>query len=462
MTEQRTELLIEPHVATDETLWAAYNLLPQLDGDLHEILQPSKEVVEAAHERFYASGMTENPDLRPVAIDNEALGRRETALLDLKKQLGDHEANDIQKAYRWKVNEELAKLRMVQATMSGKRRLFESYNKFIYGEVNKEVYGDTLDWFRNEALQHLGSQEASVSEAAENVLALLPDAKGDWKRLCPSDEVFAEVRRQQFRSDGYYALLTAGVTLPAEGPVAPETGDPILRQALDNIGGKYGLVDASRSTWSVGHQRHEYARPAEYNMPLKRFVGLALGHEPSHILERENGLRQPLRLTADGLDRYEQGNEGRALVREQVVYDKPEDFMKLLRWRDVMRRHLAISLATGPDGTSRTFAEVYKIVNAVDVLFARAAKPKDIEVADALAHKRTWNLLALRTHRGTDGQGGAFWKDKVYLEGNVASWRAAADNPEIIDLGDNGKFDINNPRHIALLQALSVLPSQKA
>jgi hypothetical protein len=78
--------------------------------------------------------------------------------------------------------------------------------------------------------------------------------------------------------------------------------------------------------------------------------------------------------------------------------------------------------------------------------------------ADNRADNRTTVLLQRRVLKGTDGKGGAYLKDKIYLEGNVACWQAVCIRPEIIEEGDKGKFDtITNLRHIAILRSIGAL-----
>jgi len=86
-----------------------------------------------------------------------------------------------------------------------------------------------------------------------------------------------------------------------------------------------------------------------------------------------------------------------------------------------------------------------------------AKTPDDPAAAEARAHNLVWKLLE-STQKGTDGNGGSYRRYMIYLEGNVACWREAAVNPAVIETGDLGKFDISNPRHIALLQKYGVLP----
>jgi hypothetical protein len=200
-----------------------------------------------------------------------------------------------------------------------------------------------------------------------------------------------------------------------------------------------------------------------YNMPAERFVGLGAGHEiGSHLVERVNGSRGPLALASIGLDRYESGNEGRAVIREQVPYETFDQFGKLVRWRDILRRHIAVSYGHGVgDDDPKSSAEVYELMNAIDTMYQSKLTPDEPEATHVKARAKT-DALLLRELKGTDGTGGAYLKDKVYLEGHVSNWLTAATRgPQAISEGDLGKFDINNPRHIQALQKVGLLPDNK-
>jgi hypothetical protein len=85
---------------------------------------------------------------------------------------------------------------------------------------------------------------------------------------------------------------------------------------------------------------------------------------------------------------------------------------------------------------------------------------ESLRVAREAAQKKTDTLL-LRVLKGTDGNGGAYLKDIVYLQGHVANWlTAASSGPDAISDGDLGKFDINNARHNDALRAVGLLPGQ--
>lgn len=463
MAYETSPLLIERQTPVDAALWEPYSEQGAFGLDASSMLLPSAEKLAGEKKLFYASGMTYNPNLRPDAVDLAALNEIERKAASYKQGLREIEADaDLKQAYRWRINETIGNVRMVRAAAAGDQRRFEAYNTFIYGAPRPEVFGGAVGSLCEAADAHLQSPNTAVQKAAERVLALLDGHRGDSSVIQPSPEVFQAVRAEHFREGGYYALLLAGVQLPETGKIGPDVGDPALRQVLRNLGSDYTVGDALGKLWSLSHTQKAVLRPADYSMVPARFVGLGLGHEVgSHQLERENGLRSALQLLSNGLDRYEHGNEGRALIREQIMYPTFEAFAKTLRWQDILRRHLATSLAEGLAGNPMTFAEVYERVNAVDMLYELAKKPSDVEAAAKRAHHRTMQLQTTSTHKGTDGVHGSYPRYKVYLEGNVACWDVAKEDPSAISAGDRGKYDIANLRHIALLQTKGVLPKVK-
>ena len=463
MAYEKSPLLLEPRSPVDAALWEPYVEKGVTGLDASSMLLPSAEQLAAEKKRFYASGQAYNPNLCPDAdtVDWDQLDKVEQAAQGFKQDLKGIEADDdLKQAYRYRINEILGNARMVRAAAAGDMHRFAAYNAFVYGPPRSEVFGGAAASLCEAADAQLLSPNASVQKAAERVLVFLEGHRGDSSVIQPSPEVFQAVRTEHFREGGYYTLLLAGVQMPETGKIKPEVGDPILRQVLRNLGSTYTVADAIGKLWSLSHAQKAVLRPADYDMVPTRFVGLSLGHEVgSHWLERANGLRSGLQLLSSGLDRYEHGNEGRALIREQVMYPTFEAFAKTLRWQDILRRHLATSLAEGLAGQPMDFAEVYKRVNAVDMLYELAKKPEDVAAAQKQADHRTWQLLATSTHKGTDGHG-SYRRYKVYLEGNKTWWDAAAGDPSIISAGDIGKYALHL-RHIALLQANGVLPKVK-
>ena len=409
----------------------------------------------------------ENATLTPDHIDIEVVQQRREQLRNFKRELLQDETidPDIKKIYRWKVNEEIATTHMLLAAQAGDMNSFRRWNEFIYGEPNVDIYRAGLDWVAAdaEATVALEDSEEYVREAAQKVLDMIGDSRGDRTLLSPDEKTFEDLKEDHYKPNiGYYALLLEGVDIPSP-KVPKEQGDAILQKVVgDNLESDYGITDASGASWSVSHSTRQVNRPATYNMITKRFVGLALGHEiGSHLLEHVNGARSPLRLAGTGLDRYEAGNEGRAVMREQLPYDTFAEFNKIVRWRDIIRRHIAIGFASGidSDNGSRSSSELYEFMYAIDHMYQARLKSTNEETAQEKASEKA-SQLVLRVLRGTNGEGGVYLKDKTYLEGNVACWAYAAhEGVSKINDGDLGKFDITNPRHIGILQKVGVLPS---
>lgn len=408
----------------------------------------------------------DSPDMTATHLSESELDIQLAKLKTWKNALLEVDDLDplVKQAYRWRINEDIANVHMLRASAAGDMRSFRRWNEFIYGKPNEPIYRAALDWVANDAnamINQFGA-DSPQGQAAQTVLDNIgDDRRGDRSLLVPSEKTFKSVRDDHIREGGYYSLLLAGVDVPEEGKVRREVGEPMLEHVVsENLQSDYSIRPVEGTVWGVDHVDKVVEQPEEYAMPSQRFVGLGLGHEiGTHLLEKVNGERGPIKLASRGLDRQEVG-EGRAVVREQVVYDTFDEFGKLIRWRDIMRRDIAICFASGvADERMRTAAETHAFIYAIDLMYQTKLKPNDPEVAAEKARKKT-DPLILRVLKGTDGTGGAYLKDKLYLEGNVAVWRAVEMyGPGIISDGDLGKFDITNPRHIALLQKLGLLPS---
>lgn len=459
-------------------------LLPQptekpIDADLHdsfmaahldntETYKQLSVTGERKDEVLAAMARGENVDLSVKSeADAVSIEDRISALKAWKQELITDESIDpeIKQAYRWKVNEDIANLFIVQASRDGAMNAFHRWNEFVYGKPDETIYRAALDWIAKDAETLATSDKPAVAEAASEVLTMLEGQRGYRELLHPSNETFDAVKNDHMREGGYYALLLAGVDLPQKGKITNETGDPMLWHILrHNLQSDYDIVDSASGDWSVVHSKGQVERPKAFNLDVRRFQGLGVGHEMGrHLLEKVNGLRGPVRLASTGLDRTEWGNEGRAVVSEIVPYDTFDEFGKLVRWRDILRRDIAIGYASGIGSDSpRRSSETFAFVNTIDRMYQSKLTPDNSDETKTKADRKTGILLA-RILRGVDGsQGGAYLKDKVYLEGHVATWLTAAEKgADAISEGDLGKFDINNPRHIALLQRKGLLPDNQ-
>lgn len=453
-----------------DTLLLPDDIYEQLDAGVFEAFNIAHLENQATYSQMTVAGerktrlyeqlrIGKDIDETARGLDADALSDRIDSLKQWKKGLLADEAIDpaIKQLYRWRVNEDIANIHLLDASRRGDMGEFMRWNEFIYGKPDEQIYRAALDWVARDAevLALDPEQHVSTVRAAEGVLTMLSDERGYHELLAPEEVTFEAVKRDHGRAGGYYALLLAGIELP-EGKVSKEIGDSLLRHVIsNNLGSSYGVADAESATWSVNHATESIERPASYSLPTKRFQGLALGHEiGSHLLEQANGMRGPLQLLSSGLDRYELGNEGRATIREQVPYETFDEFGKLVRWRDILRRHIAVSYTYGVGvDVPRKSRELYAFMNTIDTMYQMKLNPDNPEVVAQKAHDKTAQLVT-RVLRGVDGaQGGVFLKDKVYLEGHVASWASAhARGAQVVSGGDFGKMDINNFRHIAAVE----------
>lgn len=401
----------------------------------------------------------EDADLTVDSADKDRLLERVDSLKRWKDELLESNTDpDIKQIYRWKVNEMIGNTYMVIASAEGNMRDFRRWNEFVYGKPDEDIYRGALDWVAHDAedLLAVPDQHPAVAEAASRVLDRLEGERGYRELLSPEPETFEAVRNDHMSQTGFYGLLLAGIDMP-KGKVPIDIRDKMLKRVIHNIGSDKPIIDSRDATWGVTSEGVK--RPPKSVMVSERLQGLGFGHEVgSHELERVNGSRGPVYLAKEGLDRYELGNEGRAVIREQVVYGTFDEFGKIVRWRDILRRHIAISYAWGVGQDSpRSDVETHQFMSDIDFMYQAKLRPDDLDEAKTRAVAKT-DALLLRVLKG----GGAYLKDKVYLEGNVASWLTAATHgPGAISDGDLGKFDINNLRHIKVLQNRGLLPDRQ-
>lgn len=434
-----------------------FNEFHRITGDINEYYSyltiPSNR--RAAIISAWENG--ENPSLLPEeSIDIEFLEQKIALLKELKSKIVELSSRTaVQQLYRWKINETIGQLRMLQASKNGDMHRFMQWNVYIYGEPDPYAYFAALDWVAADAEAIMASSDnEDIIDAASTVADLLRDRRGYRELLFPETDVYDQVRDNHMEHGGYFDALLKGVTIP-DDMITPDIGNPIVKYVIENnLNSDYSLCEVDRGTWAVSHALKRVEAPRNYRLPRERFIGLPLGHEVgTHLSEYVNGMQGPLLLAAIGLDRFESGAEGRALIREQVPYNTFADFSQTIRWREILRRHIAISYAYGvEDETPKSSSEVYHFMNAIDTMYARNAGQSDDQ-----AKKKTADLL-LRVLRGTDGTGGVYLKDKCYLEGNISAWLTAAlKGPDAISNGDKAKHDISNPRHNSALLELGVI-----
>ncbi len=443
------KLLTENQTPLDSN-W--FDLLNDICDGLPEVyikLGPNAERLEVLRNEFINSNYSNNPDLSPRDLDVQQYIEANIALTNLRNLIADKESNDVVvNSYVKRIDELIAHHNILIAAVSRNTESFRALNHLIYGKPNDEIFAASCNWIRQLAQNGLSSKSERTLNAAEGVLGVIPELGGKAELIIPNNATFESVRRLHLENNGYLDQLLAGTEIP-EG-VNQLAGEPILKQVLRNLDSNYSIRDAD-VFWGVSHASKSIYRPAQYELSKLQFTGIILHELGSHLLEYVNGSRQPLKLLATGLDRCDHINEGRAFLREQIVYENPGIALNEPSWEHIITLHLAISLSCGLYDHEYTFSEVYEVIYKVGLLMQSIRNP-NVSVADS-AHEQAW-ITTTRVLKGIPGE--TYMKDIVYLEGNVRCWQIAAEKPERILTGDLGKFDISRQDHLEILKSINI------
>ncbi len=452
-------------LALDERWHEHLKLLLFAMGETFEALMPTPSYVAGAYTAFVDSGYQENPILYPDSILSSALLKVEQGLAQLKNEIMEQERHEgIREAYTARIDESLANITMIQAAYAHDGVGFRQANEYIYGQPDAAIYRAACQWLRGEAVSYAAVGRVP-DDIASAVLKVVPGViAADQFTLLPRQNVFESVRLLHAAPGGYYEQLFHSMDIPSVDFIDERLGDSLTKQVMNNIGSDYSLRPSNTGLWAVIQSQKLVVRPEHYQLTPKAFKAIVAHEVGCHLLEYTNGATARLRLLELGLDRYEAGNEGRAVLREQLMYDsvqayveQPDWFPTKASWEYRVAIHLAVSLGAGMSGRPYTFAEIYQVLV---VLFRFWTQQRQSTIDDEIVQRGAWSM-AVRVMKGTDGSGGAYLKDIVYLEGTVRCWQAAAERPELILFGDIGKFDITNERHILLLEDLGMIPKQK-
>jgi hypothetical protein len=439
----------------DGTVFAQYYPLIQEETPFR-VFGAHPDHIAQERKHFIESGYKYLPNLLPTELDAEQLAIAQHGLTALKRQLPTSAPDpNVRRAYHWRINEDLANINMVLAAARRHTSKFRGYNLFLYGAPRKDIFGAVCDWFVCDAEKAHNDPRATVVAAAAKVTKALRRSRGDREFLIPNPEVFHAARKHEYAVGGFMYRLLQGIEFPPSGTITEQGGDKILRQMLKNLHCQQTLEDAA--AWSVTPTA--LRRPIAYSMPTQDFIEY-VSHEFRHIIEYQDGLSTRLELTSTGLDHYSLENEGRGVVTEEITNKTFQAFTKRRRWYELLGRHLTVSLSCGIDGQHRDFSQVYDIIKSVLLVYesARSDVPNNIDAIVQKADDQAWDLL-LSVYEGTDGsgRGGGWRRPMIYLEGSVDLWQAETKHSGAIEIGDLGKFDIDNPRHVKLLEAAGIL-----
>lgn len=445
----------------------------------------------------FMDGRVLNPTFVYSGLDRERIDSDEARLLDLKRQVLEEENNPtVKQAYRWRINERIAELRMFRATLDGDMHRFSRYNDFIYGKPSLETYSLTVSEIRKrlekifkqepkldsakkigieeearKALEEVGWQEYSneVVRTAEELDGLLPlPEKSTEFPTRPSRETVRTVQEivdreleglgltKEDREHGA-VLLVGGIELSADDPKTPYSSawiKTLFETALKNLGAfDWEVVLRDDITAINVSQGKMVVEVPDGKMMGSEDVLKKLSHEVlRHVGRRVHGEKSRLSLLGLGLDRYIKGEEGVTKVTEHAVGGKFKTF-------GAPEVPLGIALAEGIDGEPRDFREVFNILEKIFILKQVGSKPYKEFFLDE-AREKAWRHC-VRIFRGTDCKtpGAALSKDLVYREGSIAVWGVVNRDTDEVYKFSIGKYDPANSRHIWILSQLGILDS---
>ncbi len=442
--ETQTVLPVDQNWYSRFEAYASFQAYDYFEGD--------KTKREQEKRKFF-SGEIQNPTFDYPKLDDEKLKILEEQLLQLKKDVLQHESNeDVKWAYRWRINEKLAEIRLMRAAAVGDMRNFHRFSEFVYGKPSSEVFIATLQSLRKLATDALNNDKRGITDAANNFLDKLPTyPQGPSQLTPPAGEETLKFRQQTLEK---FAKL---INVPADKETftAPEIKEVFENalQILQADGWRVVIYESNGSSVSVNQEKKEVMIPSTKTITADRLRALIVHEIGTHIVRREEGEHSRLLLLGLGLDRYESGEEGVATSRGDVMTLPVKNFSGL-------DGHLAISLAYGLDGVKRDFRSVFDIlVSYFTLIELQTGKEKDMAIKEA--RDRAWNRC-VRTFRGTDCKtsGTAFTKDIIYREGSIGVWDVIRHNPEEVVNFNVGKYDPTNLRHLYLLMRFGITDSE--
>lgn len=424
-------------------------------GETYELLLPTVDTLAKKRTAFENSNYAKNISLYPNRADISLLQSAYEELARLKDDISEQEYNvTVKNAYLDFITSTQWNARMISAATSKNDTLFRQANKALYSDPDVNVFQALCHWIRKDTENTLRDTTTSIGTLGHAVLEIIPDYTDNHHMLIPKEDVFHRVRQAHLRKKGYYDMLFGQEGLPSEPYIDEGLGTEICQQLLHNIDSDFSLVASENNIWATFPSRKELVHPSGYRLDRDEFIGIVCHEIGSHLLEYRNGSTQKMKLLSIGLAGYERGHEGRAFLREQIVYENERTFLKQFAWEYIVLLHLSVSLSSGLHGRPYTFSELYKVLYTLYLFWRERRLPRSTN-NEAFAREEAWQL-AVRVMKGTDGRGGSYMKDTIYLEGNIDTWKAAESNQEIIFIGDQGKIDITNPTHMKILRELQI------
>lgn len=405
------------------------------------------EAVFDEQERLFRAGDIASPDFGAPRVSLDMLNQSVAALEQLSADIDRTEENPlVRDVYCSRISEIVVENKLVRAAASSDTESFFHLSQLLYPLPRREVVArlcaDTCT-----TLVESGA-DLDTTAAQTFLTVFRKGAQYESSTLVsftPPTELFERARA--FFERHFASVLECLALLPDSA--TPHDLEHAMNTviALLHIPGWQAHVSGSRTvTITVDHERRLVLIPARRVLSRRRLRELVMHEVVTHVLRRHNGETSRLHLLGIGLDRYLQGEEGIALLRQQLLYSSPRISPQAIE------RYLGIALAVGlVDGVQRDFRGIYEIMKQYYFLLGSPINGS----RDDFAHSKAWNL-AVRLFRGASPSqpGMCYTKDVVYLDGLMHLWGALEHDVELQRFFDAGKFDPSNSAHVAVVTSL--------
>jgi hypothetical protein len=376
-----------------------------------------------------------NPKLDYPKLKKFDFETKENELLALKEEILEKEQNDgVKQAYRWKINEKIAQVRLLRAADAGDDNKVAKYSKFIYGLPEKDIFAHDLEVMK----EVIGNKESSDDLRIQFAIRRLQESIA-----------FSSLENSKIDNDfleGKKRVLTEPF-IDEKKFEATEIKNEFENALTElKIEGWNVVIEKDITAISVSQEKKLVRVPEKRKLSEEKLSQLIAHEIKTHVLRREKGERSKLKLLGLGLDRYLSGEEGISTFEEQRI-GGTDDFSGF-------DGHLATSLALGLDGRPRDFREVFNVLR--DYFFLQS-KEQDLTKAWDKAKDKAWSRC-VRTFRGTssESKGICLTRDIVYREGNINTWIVTKSNSQEEYKFSIGKYDPANPRHAWILQQTGI------
>lgn len=332
--------------------------------------------------------------------------------------------------YDKKLQRQLERQALLQATLAGDDHAFFEQSKTLYGVPSKRY----ISYVAREVLRLCDDKKATHSLQAKRLRAVLGKITAKPTKI--SQDILPEPVKGSPRIMSRQQVLD----IFTETLTRLELTNWTLMERQDNH--SHFVVLPERQQVLVPRQQALLSRTDLTEIKTKALAEHEIG---VHVLRSARGKQQPLQLLSIGLHDYLGGEEGLATYVQQQIEGATEFYG--------FDRYLAAMLAVGSDGVPRDFRGVFTLMRDYYTL-VYAAREDGADQANTTA----WDVT-IRLFRGTTGTtpGCIYTKDILYLENNIELWNLLIDKPHVFDQLFCGKFNPLLTHHITALQTLDIL-----